>query len=210
MRAWRARGGRLAGDPCHGGAAARRPDPSCRAVGPFASPSETYQYYEALPFCQPAEKDNKLLTLGEVRSSPISGGIAPGPMALPAPHWLRPLPCAQVVDANRMVATEYDLSFRVDREKTVLCSKKFGDDELKKFRKVGVVPPTPIALLCCRGGVADTRYCTRGQASACPHTRAEPAGARRRGQAQERAGKKTGSSPVRSPPPRAPARCRPS
>jgi hypothetical protein len=35
------------------------------AVGPFASPTETYQYFD-LPFCQPKTKDNKPLTLGEV------------------------------------------------------------------------------------------------------------------------------------------------
>lgn len=73
-------------------------------VGPFSSPSETYQYYD-LPFCQPTEKDNKLLTLGEV------------------------------VDGNRMVATPYDLSFGTSREKTVLCSKKLKPEEIVKFRK---------------------------------------------------------------------------
>ena len=35
------------------------------AVGPFSSPTETYQYFD-LPFCQPKTKDNKPLTLGEV------------------------------------------------------------------------------------------------------------------------------------------------
>ncbi|KFM26763.1 Putative phagocytic receptor 1b [Auxenochlorella protothecoides] len=72
-------------------------------VGPFSSPSETYQYYD-LPFCQPENKDNKLLTLGEV------------------------------VDGNRMVATPYDLSFRVDKDKATLCSRHLGVEDIKAFR----------------------------------------------------------------------------
>jgi transmembrane 9 superfamily protein 1 len=43
----------------------RSPRLALPAVGPFSNPSETYQYYD-LPFCAPPEKDNKLLTLGEV------------------------------------------------------------------------------------------------------------------------------------------------
>ena len=39
------------------------------AVGPFASPTETYQYFD-LPFCQPKTKDNKPLTLGEASLPP--------------------------------------------------------------------------------------------------------------------------------------------
>jgi hypothetical protein len=74
------------------------------AVGPFSSPTETYQYYD-LPFCQPKEKDNKLLTLGEV------------------------------VDGNRMVATPYELSFKKDKQRTTLCSKTISGDDLDAFRK---------------------------------------------------------------------------
>eukprot|EP00887_Chlorella_sp_A99_P003316 scaffold26.g3316.t1 len=81
-----------------------RPTLWANKVGPFSSPSETYQYYD-LPFCQPEEKDSKLLTLGEV------------------------------VDGNRMVATQYDLSFATSRDKTVLCSKKLTKEEVEKFRK---------------------------------------------------------------------------
>ena len=33
-------------------------------VGPFANPSETYEYY-TLPFCKPAEDERKGLDLGE-------------------------------------------------------------------------------------------------------------------------------------------------
>lgn len=75
-----------------------------RAVGPFSSPTETYQYFD-LPFCQPKTKDNKLLTLGEV------------------------------VDGNRMVATQYELSFMSNRDKTTLCKRQLSKDDLKSFRK---------------------------------------------------------------------------
>ena len=40
-----------------------------------------------------------------------------------------------MVDGNRMVATDYDLSFRVDRDKSVLCTLKLGQDDLAAFRK---------------------------------------------------------------------------
>lgn len=73
-------------------------------MGPFSSPTETYQYYD-LPFCQPESKDSKLLTLGEV------------------------------VDGNRMVATPYDLSFRVDKAKETLCQRHLTQAEVKAFRK---------------------------------------------------------------------------
>jgi hypothetical protein len=42
----------------------------------------------------------------------------------------------QVVDGNRMVATQYDLSFRVDRDRSLLCKKTFSQDELKEFQEV--------------------------------------------------------------------------
>lgn len=35
-----------------------------------------------------------------------------------------------------MVATQYDLSFRVDRDRSLLCKKTFKQDELKEFQKV--------------------------------------------------------------------------
>lgn len=134
------------------------PAPPCAAVGPFSSPSETYQYYD-LPFCQPYEKDNKLLTLGEVRRGGLREGrceTAAGrrrgscrpllslrqPGLLTNPRCLLTTPAAalpaaspQVVDGNRMVATDYDLSFRVDRDKSVLCTLKLGQDDLAAFRK---------------------------------------------------------------------------
>ncbi len=35
-----------------------------------------------------------------------------------------------------MVATQYDLSFRVDRDRSLLCKKTFSQDELKEFQEV--------------------------------------------------------------------------
>ena len=39
------------------------------------------------------------------------------------------------MDGNRMVATQYDLSFRVDRDRSLLCKKAFKQEELKEFQK---------------------------------------------------------------------------
>jgi hypothetical protein len=107
------------------------------AVGPFSSPTETYQYYD-LPFCAPTEKDNKLLSLGEVSPE----------MALPSkifalsfflccrhPALLIFVSLVQVVDGNRMVATEYNLSFKTNKDRTELCNKKLTAAEVEKFRK---------------------------------------------------------------------------
>ena len=47
------------------------------------------------------------------------------------------LTAAQVVDGNRFIHTPYDLSFRVERDHTVLCNKELTQKELEKFRKVG-------------------------------------------------------------------------
>lgn len=60
------------------GACVKPSAPPWFAVGPFSSPSETYQYYD-LPFCQPDSKDNKLLTLGEVRRAGRARGAAAAP-----------------------------------------------------------------------------------------------------------------------------------
>ena len=75
------------------------------AVGPFHNPSETYQYYD-LPFCPPeGGQEHKPENLGEV------------------------------LDANRLVTTPYDVSFRVDRDNEKLCSKMLEQEDLKSFRK---------------------------------------------------------------------------
>ena len=41
-----------------------------------------------------------------------------------------------MVDGNRLIATAYDLSFRKNKERTTLCTKKFTDKELSTFRRV--------------------------------------------------------------------------
>lgn len=66
-------------------------------------------------------------------------GHSGGRRAAAAAQWcrLRVLaPGAQVVDGNRMVATQYDLSFRVDRDRSPLCKKTFTKEELHDFREV--------------------------------------------------------------------------
>lgn len=48
------------------------------------------------------------------------------------------LPClhlVQVVDGNRMVATNYNLAFKSDQERHTLCKRKLGGDDLQAFRK---------------------------------------------------------------------------
>jgi hypothetical protein len=73
-------------------------------AGPFGNPSETYEYY-SLPFCRtPDGLEHKPETLGEV------------------------------VDGNRLMNTPYDLSFKVDKQHEVLCSKQLTQKEINKLR----------------------------------------------------------------------------
>lgn len=46
----------------------------------------------------------------------------------------------EVVDANRMATTPYDLSFRVDRKDDIVCEKTLSQDDIVNFRKVGPLP----------------------------------------------------------------------
>eukprot|EP00878_Enallax_costatus_P011698 GHUV01012213.1.p1 GENE.GHUV01012213.1~~GHUV01012213.1.p1 ORF type:complete len:157 (+),score=23.99 GHUV01012213.1:127-597(+) len=74
-------------------------------VGPFANPSETYEYYK-LPYCKPKEGVRyKTLGMGEV------------------------------VDANRMATTPYALNFMVDRKDEKVCDKTLTDEDMVIFRK---------------------------------------------------------------------------
>ncbi len=69
--------------------------------------SVTYQYYERLPFCQPADGlVHKPATLGEL------------------------------VDGNRLVLTPYDIVFREDRERVTLCTKQLTRREVQQFQAV--------------------------------------------------------------------------
>lgn len=74
-------------------------------IGPFDNPSETYEYYK-LPYCKPKE------------------GI----------KW-KTLGMGEVVDANRMATTPYDLAFRVERDNEEICEKDLTVEELEKFRR---------------------------------------------------------------------------
>lgn len=73
-------------------------------TGPFTNPSETYEFY-SLPYCKPVN-GVKWKTLG----------------------------MGEVVDANRMASTPYDLSFRADRPDTVVCKKALSEEEAGRFR----------------------------------------------------------------------------
>ncbi|GBF98650.1 hypothetical protein Rsub_11644 [Raphidocelis subcapitata] len=73
-------------------------------TGPFTNPSETYEFF-SLPYCKPAD-GVKWKTLG----------------------------MGEVVDANRMASTPYDLAFRSDRADTVVCKKALTEQEVAKFR----------------------------------------------------------------------------
>ena len=40
------------------------------------------------------------------------------------------------MDGNRLINTLYDITFKQDKEHTVLCSKQLTQSEVAKFRKV--------------------------------------------------------------------------
>eukprot|EP01025_Chloroclados_australasicus_P021661 TRINITY_DN2271_c0_g1_i1.p1 TRINITY_DN2271_c0_g1~~TRINITY_DN2271_c0_g1_i1.p1 ORF type:complete len:602 (-),score=61.60 TRINITY_DN2271_c0_g1_i1:553-2358(-) len=74
-------------------------------VGPFSNPSVTYEYYD-LPFCKPTNGiQYKALGLGEV------------------------------VDANRLASTPYELNFRVDYDNKVLCNPSLNREEVEQLRR---------------------------------------------------------------------------
>ena len=54
---------------------------------------------------------------------------------VPTQAWLSSS-CLQVVDGNRLINTLYDITFKQDKEHTVLCSKQLTQSEVAKFRKV--------------------------------------------------------------------------
>ncbi|KAL4853449.1 Transmembrane 9 superfamily member 3 [Chlorella vulgaris] len=73
-------------------------------VGPFANPTETYQYFN-LPFCHPKEgKEYKPEGLGEV------------------------------LEGDRLVSTPYKLLFKEDKENEVLCTQVLDSDDLDQLR----------------------------------------------------------------------------
>ena len=92
--------------------------------------SETYEYYK-LPFCQPepAIKYKVLTHVGEV------------------------------IDANRDASTPFELPFRVDKDRTVLCTQKVGSKKAALFRKA--------RLSCCKrlhsGHITASRHCWPGR-----------------------------------------------
>eukprot|EP01023_Acetabularia_acetabulum_P020115 TRINITY_DN2036_c0_g1_i1.p1 TRINITY_DN2036_c0_g1~~TRINITY_DN2036_c0_g1_i1.p1 ORF type:complete len:602 (+),score=71.18 TRINITY_DN2036_c0_g1_i1:212-2017(+) len=74
-------------------------------VGPFSNPSVTYEYYD-LPFCKP------------------DGGIK-----------YKTLGLGEVVDANRLANTPYDIKFLTNYERKVLCNPTLSKEEIEALRK---------------------------------------------------------------------------
>ncbi|PSC72630.1 phagocytic receptor 1b [Micractinium conductrix] len=73
-------------------------------VGPFANPTETYQYFN-LPFCHPKEgKEYKPEGLGEV------------------------------LEGDRLVSTPYKLKFKENKENAPLCTQHLDSEDLDQFR----------------------------------------------------------------------------
>ncbi|GBF88242.1 phagocytic receptor 1b [Raphidocelis subcapitata] len=73
-------------------------------IGPYANPSETYQFY-LLPFCQPQEGKRYVIEdLGEV------------------------------LEGDRLVSTPYEIKFREDVADAELCTKELTVQELQNLR----------------------------------------------------------------------------
>ncbi|ESW13939.1 hypothetical protein PHAVU_008G239300 [Phaseolus vulgaris] len=72
-------------------------------VGPFHNPSETYKYFD-LPFCSPANVEEKKEDLGEV------------------------------LNGDRLVVAPYKLNFQIDKEPESICKKRLTKKEVAQFR----------------------------------------------------------------------------
>ncbi|KAG4966527.1 hypothetical protein JHK85_041502 [Glycine max] len=72
-------------------------------VGPFHNPSETYRYFD-LPFCSPANVEEKREDLGEV------------------------------LNGDRLVVAPYKLDFQIDIEPESICTKRLTIKEVAQFR----------------------------------------------------------------------------
>jgi len=74
-------------------------------VGPYKNPTETYGFYEKLPYCKPKELKHRMETLGEV------------------------------LEGNRMTSSGYDVHFRENMAREVICEVKFNSDQIALFKK---------------------------------------------------------------------------
>ncbi|KAK7276189.1 hypothetical protein RIF29_17324 [Crotalaria pallida] len=72
-------------------------------VGPFHNPSETYRYFD-LPFCLPANMEEKREDLGEI------------------------------LNGDRLVVSPYKMDFQINREPESICSKRLTRKEVAQFR----------------------------------------------------------------------------
>lgn len=137
--------------------------------------SETYEYYK-LPYCKPKDGVRyKTLGMGEVGMQIHQLAACYG--CLQMQHHrprgqLLPLPCVtsglvdkhltaadfvQVVDANRMATTPYDLNFMIDRKEEKVCEKTLTDEDMVKFRKVSLPVHTRTPVSSADGPYAHNR-----------------------------------------------------
>lgn len=112
--------------------------PLAAQVGPFANPSELYQYY-SLPFCRPTEIEEKWLDLGEVlkgdrahktlcaHARARQGGCAAlGALAHTAvhPRW-----------RARPLSRRYEIKYGEDVQPRPLCTVTLDADKAARFRQ---------------------------------------------------------------------------
>jgi len=74
-------------------------------VGPYKNPTETYGYYEKLPFCKPKILKHRVETLGEV------------------------------LEGNRLTSSGYDVHFQEKMDTEVVCDISYSQEEVLAFKK---------------------------------------------------------------------------
>lgn len=73
-------------------------------VGPYKNPTETYGYYEKLPFCKPKILKHRVETLGEV------------------------------LEGNRLTSSGYDVHFMEEMKGEVVCDVTYTPEQVALFR----------------------------------------------------------------------------
>lgn len=72
-------------------------------IGPYTAPTESYGYYDAVPWCRPAKLEHRPLRLGET----LAGDL--------------------------LVKSGYNISFQHSLDDAELCEKSFKGEEISKF-----------------------------------------------------------------------------
>lgn len=72
-------------------------------IGPYSSPTESYGYFDAMPWCRPAKLERKALKLGET----LAG--------------------------DRLIKSNYDLKYRTATNNVQICEKTFTGADMTKF-----------------------------------------------------------------------------